>query len=47
MVVTTLRIERDKLARFKAIAAEDHRTSAQEIRAMIDARISEHEKRAA
>lgn len=43
MVVTTLRIEREKLARFKELAALEHRTSAQEIRALIDARIAQHD----
>lgn len=42
-MVTTLRVPRDKMERFRAIAAEGHRSAAQEMRALIDERIADHE----
>lgn len=45
MVVTTLRIDRAKFTRFREIAASEHRTASQEMRALIDARICEYEEK--
>jgi len=47
MVVTTLRLPKDKLERFRELAALEHRTTSGEMRALIDQRIAEAEQEAA
>jgi hypothetical protein len=52
VAVYTLRIKRSKLDRFREIAAEQHRTVAGELNAMIDERLAaepsdDHDKAAA
>lgn len=47
MVVTTLRVPKQKMDRFREVAALGHRTAAQEMRVLIDERIAEHEQQAA
>lgn len=45
-VVTTLRIDRKQLERFREIAALDHRSAAAEIRRLIELRVDQHDQAA-
>lgn len=41
--VTTLRVDREKLDRFRQIAASEHRTVVQKFRVMIEEEIARHD----
>lgn len=45
--VFTLRIERDKLDRFREVVEREHRTVVQDLRHYIDRRLAEERERAA
>lgn len=47
MVVTTLRLPKEKLDRFREIAALEHRSTSGEMRRLIDERIADHDGEAA
>jgi hypothetical protein len=47
MRLLNFRIEAEKIDRFREVAEADHRTVSQELRRLIDLRISESEERAA
>jgi hypothetical protein len=45
IAVTSVRIERDKLARFRKLAAANRRSVSQELRWLIDQAVEEYERK--